>query len=73
MVLVSKFTHGSKFSEEENGLEICFLVPEISNKYKRSIFFGTPCRIKILDIFEQPTERAFRLSFIVEMSNHGLT
>ena len=27
----------------KNGLEIRFLVPEIFNKYKRSIFFGTPC------------------------------
>ena len=43
MVLYSKFTYGSQFSEEKNGLEILFLVPEISNKYKRSIFFETPC------------------------------
>ena len=43
MVLYSKFTYGSQFSEEENGLEIRFLVPEILSKYKRSIFFETPC------------------------------
>ena len=43
MVLYSKFTYGSQLSEEKNGLEIRFLVPEILNKYKRSIFFGTPC------------------------------
>ena len=29
--------------EETNGLEIRFLVPDILNKYKRSILFGTPC------------------------------
>ena len=43
MVLYSKFTYGSQFSEEKNGLEIRFLVPEIVSKYKRSIFFETPC------------------------------
>ena len=43
MVLYSKFTYGSQFSEEKNGLEIRFLGPEILSKYKRSIFFGTPC------------------------------
>ena len=45
MVLYSKFTYGSQFSEEKNGLEIRFLVPEISSKYKRSIFFETPCTL----------------------------
>ena len=44
MVLYSNFSHGSQFSEEKNGLEIRFLVPEIFKKYKRSIFFETPCR-----------------------------
>ena len=43
MVLYSEFTYGSQFSEEKNGQEIRFLVPEILSKYKRSIFFGTPC------------------------------
>ena len=43
MVLYSEFTYGSQFSEEKNGLEIRLLVPEIFNKYKRSILFGTPC------------------------------
>ena len=28
--------------KEKNSWEICFLVPEISNKYKRSIFFRRP-------------------------------
>ena len=48
MVLYSKFTYGSQFSEEKSGLEIRFLVPEILNKYKRSILFGTPCGISCL-------------------------
>ena len=39
MVLYSEFTYGYQFSEETNGLEIRFLIPEILNKYKRSIFF----------------------------------
>ena len=26
------------FQKKKNGLEICFLVPEISNKYKGQIF-----------------------------------
>ena len=43
MGMYSKFTYGSQFSEEKNGLEIRFLVPEILSKYKRSIFFETPC------------------------------
>ena len=43
MVLYSKFTYGFQFSEEKNGLEHSFSVPEILKKYKRSIFFGTPC------------------------------
>ena len=43
MVLYSEFTYGYQFSEETNGLEIRFLIPEILNKYKRSIFFETPC------------------------------
>ena len=44
MILYSKFSYGSQFSEEKNGLEIRSLVPEIFKKYKRSIFFETPCR-----------------------------
>ena len=53
MVLYSKFSHGSQFSEEQNGLEIRFLVPEIFKKYKRSIFFRRPVDIKkILDIID---------------------
>ena len=47
MVLYSKFTYGSQFSEEQNNLEICCLGPEILNKYKRSIFFETPCTIQV--------------------------
>ena len=43
MGLYSKFTYGSQFSEEKNGLEIRFLVPEILSRYKRYIFFETPC------------------------------
>ena len=39
MVLYSEFTYGYQFSEETNGLKICFLIPEIFNKYKRSIVF----------------------------------
>ena len=39
MVLYSEFTYGYQFSEETNGLEIRFLIPEILNKCKRSIFF----------------------------------
>ena len=42
MVLYLAFTYRSQFSEEKNGLEIRFLGPEISNKYKRSIFLGRP-------------------------------
>ena len=41
MVLYSRFTYGSQFSEEKS-LEICFLVFEILNKYKRSIFLRRP-------------------------------
>ena len=33
------FTWISVFRRRKNGLEICFLVPEISKKYKRSILF----------------------------------
>ena len=42
MVLYSEFTYRSQFSEEKNGLEIRFLVPEILSKYKRSIFLRRP-------------------------------
>ena len=35
---------GLSFQKKKNGLEIRFLGPEILSKYKRSIFFGTPCR-----------------------------
>ena len=47
MVLYSEFTYGSHFSEEKNGLEIRFLVPEILGKYKRSIFLERP-------VYEKP-------------------
>ena len=47
MVLYLQFTYGSQLSEEKNRLEICLLVPEIFNKYKRSIFFGTPCSKRV--------------------------
>ena len=39
MVLYSKFTYGSQFSEEKNGLEICLLVLEIFNKQTFLPFF----------------------------------
>ena len=39
LVLYSKLSYGSQFSEEKNGVEICFLVPKIINKYKSPIFF----------------------------------
>ena len=42
MGLYSKFTYGSQFSEEKNGLEIRFMVPEILSKYKRSKFLRHP-------------------------------
>ena len=51
MVLYLKFTYGSQFSEEKNDSEIRYLDHEVSNKYKRSIFFETPCRfLKIVTI-----------------------
>ena len=31
LVLYSKLSYGSQFSEEKNGVEICFLVPEKLN------------------------------------------
>ena len=34
---------GFSFQNKKNGLKIRILVPEILNKYKRSIFFETPC------------------------------
>ena len=43
LVLCSKFSYGSQFSEEKNGLEISFLVPEILNKSYSCIIFETPC------------------------------
>ena len=43
MVLYSKFTYGSQFLGEKNALEIRFPVAEKLSKYKRSIFFETPC------------------------------
>ena len=46
MVLYSEFTYGYQFSEETNGLEIRFLIPEILNKYKRSIFLRRPVAIE---------------------------
>ena len=39
LVLYSKFTYVSQFSEEKNGLEICSLVPEIFNKQTFERFF----------------------------------
>ena len=42
MVLYSEFTCKSQFTEEKKGLEIRFMVPEILDKYKRSIFLGRP-------------------------------
>ena len=36
MVLYSKFTYGSQFSEEKSGLEIRFLVPEILRHHEQS-------------------------------------
>ena len=35
---IQNFQMDLRFQEKKNGLEICFLVPKISNKYKRSIF-----------------------------------
>ena len=49
MVLYSEFTYGSQFSEEKNGQEIRFLVPEILSKYKRSIFFWDALYQLLLD------------------------
>ena len=49
MFLYSKFTCGSYVLEEKNGLEIRFLVPEIFNKYKRSIFLGHPVNGRYMD------------------------
>ena len=46
MVLYSEFTYGYPFSEETNSLEIRFLIPEILNKYKRSIFFRRPVGVE---------------------------
>ena len=45
MVLYSKFTYGSQFLGEKNALEIRFPVAEKLSKYKRSIFFETPCSL----------------------------
>ena len=39
LILYSKFTYGSQFSEEKNGVEIRSLVPEISNKQTFERFF----------------------------------
>ena len=39
LVLYSKFTYVSQFSEEKNGLEICSFVPEIFNKQTFERFF----------------------------------
>ena len=51
MVLYSEFTYGSQFSEEKNGQEIRFLVPEILSKYKRSNFLGRPVYFSTLNSF----------------------
>ena len=42
------FAHMDPVFKRKNGLEIRFLFPEIFNKYKRSIFFGTPCMLTVL-------------------------
>ena len=47
MVLYSKFTYGSQFLGEKNALEIRFPVAEKLSKYKRSIFFETPCSPRV--------------------------
>ena len=64
MVLYSKFTYGSQFSEENNGSEIRFLVPEILNKYERLIFldalyhiyqpFGGFSSLENIQVFHKP-------------------
>ena len=41
MILYSEFTDGSRFSEEKNGLEICFLVDEIFNKQSKKTLVGS--------------------------------
>ena len=41
MILYSEFTDGSRFSEEKNGLEICFLVDEIFNKQSKKTSVGS--------------------------------
>ena len=41
MILYSDFTDGSQFSEEKNGLEICFLVNEIFNKQSKKASVGS--------------------------------
>ena len=43
MVLYSKWTYGSQFSEEKIKLEIRYLVVEIFSKQSGSFFFDTPC------------------------------
>ena len=60
MVLYSKFTYGSQFSEEKNGQEIRFLVPEILSKYKRSIFLGRPVA-QLLTALEQFEDKRNKL------------
>ena len=67
MVLNSKFTYGSQFPEEKNGLKIRFLVPEILSKYKRSIFFETPCTV----LYSGPAQRIeFRTSYVTMTMYH---
>ena len=41
MILYSDFTDGSQFSEEKNGLEICFLVDKIFNKLSKKTSVGS--------------------------------
>ena len=42
LVLYSKFSYGSQFSEEKDDLEICFLIPEILTNPILAIFFKHP-------------------------------
>ena len=72
MVLYSEFTYGSQFSEETNGLEIRFLVPEILNKYKRSIFLGTPCMLTSV-YYDKITENMLTIVYFAKITDNALT
>ena len=57
MVLYSKFTYGSQFSEEKNGLEIRFLGPEILiNRMNEKQDHTHPCFTPLFSLkkFVQP-------------------